>query len=136
MNKLYNFNQILPFSREIQFPELNGKMVSELNDEQAKQAHEDWIRQQFGHMAEYYRPLLSLLLHVIDEQREALKLDLLSKDLQWKARMRGIKRWQAAHPGNELMWPDQGDLIVWLLEELERQRMSWWQRLLHKFASL
>src|ERR1035437_7587040 len=27
-------------------------------------------------------------------------------DLRWKADMRAIKRWQAAHPGKELVWPD------------------------------
>ncbi len=39
-------------------------------------------------------------------------------DLRWKADMRAIKRWQAAHPGNELVWPDHADLVVWLLEQL------------------
>lgn len=37
-------------------------------------------------------------------------------DLRWKADMRAIKRWQEAHPGNELVWPDHADMVVWLLE--------------------
>ena len=40
-------------------------------------------------------------------------------DLRWKADMRAIKRWQEAHPGNDLVWPDHADLVVWLLEQLE-----------------
>jgi len=36
-------------------------------------------------------------------------------DLRWAADMRAIERWQAAHPGNDLMWPDHADMVVWLL---------------------
>jgi hypothetical protein len=39
-------------------------------------------------------------------------------NLRWEADMRAIKRWQAAHPGNELTWPDHADMVVWLLEQL------------------
>ena len=39
-------------------------------------------------------------------------------DLRWKADMRAIKRWQEAHPGNDLTWPDHADLVVWLMEQL------------------
>lgn len=46
-------------------------------------------------------------------QREA------SFDLRWKASMRAIKRWQEAHPGNDLVWPDHADLCVWLMEQLD-----------------
>lgn len=42
-------------------------------------------------------------------------------DLRWEADMRAIKRWQAAHPGNDLVWPDYADLVVWLLEQLSSQ---------------
>jgi hypothetical protein len=42
--------------------------------------------------------------------------------LRWKADMRAIKRWQEAHPGNKLTWPDHADLCVWLLEENDRLR--------------
>ncbi len=42
-------------------------------------------------------------------------------DLQWRADLRAIKLWQAAHPGNELTWPDRCNLVVWLLEERARQ---------------
>jgi hypothetical protein len=41
-------------------------------------------------------------------------------DLRWKADMRAIKRWQAAHPGKENIWPDHADMVVWLLGEVER----------------
>lgn len=39
-------------------------------------------------------------------------------DLCWKADMRAIERWQKAHPGKELVWPDRANMVVWLLEEL------------------
>lgn len=32
-----------------------------------------------------------------------------SADLRWDADMRAIKRWQQAHPGNDLVWPDHAD---------------------------
>jgi hypothetical protein len=37
-------------------------------------------------------------------------------DLRWKADMRAMSRWRKAHPGNELVWPDHADLVVWLLD--------------------
>ena len=42
-----------------------------------------------------------------------------SFDLRWRASMRAIKRWQEAHPGSDLTWPDHADLVVWLLEQLD-----------------
>ena len=41
-----------------------------------------------------------------------------SFDLRWKSDMRAIKMWQAAHPGNELVWPSHDDLCVWLMAGL------------------
>lgn len=38
-----------------------------------------------------------------------------------KSDARAIKMWQAAHPGKELVWPDRGKMIFWLLEQLEKQ---------------
>lgn len=38
-------------------------------------------------------------------------------DLEWKADQRAIKRWQAAHPGNDLVWPDRANMVVWLMEQ-------------------
>lgn len=37
--------------------------------------------------------------------------------MQWDADQRAIKRWQEAHPGNELVWPDRADMVVWLMEQ-------------------
>ena len=42
-----------------------------------------------------------------------------SADLRWKADMRAIEQWRAAHPGKELVWPDHADLCVWLMGELD-----------------
>jgi hypothetical protein len=41
-------------------------------------------------------------------------------DLQWEADQRAVKRWREAHPGNELVLPDRADMVVWLMEQLER----------------
>jgi len=40
-------------------------------------------------------------------------------DLRWKADMRAIKRWQEAHPGNDLTWPDHADMVVWMLDQMD-----------------
>src|SRR5438105_1997448 len=45
-------------------------------------------------------------------------------DLRWKADMRAIKQWQEAHPGKEFVWPDHADLVVWLLEQLEKREST------------
>jgi hypothetical protein len=45
-------------------------------------------------------------------------------ELRWAADMRAIDRWQEAHPGSELTWPDHADLVVWLLERLEQEQSS------------
>lgn len=55
---------------------------------------------------------------------EACKANQLQRlfDLRWEADMRAIKRWQAANPGNDLVWPDRADLVVWLLDrDAERE---------------
>ena len=53
---------------------------------------------------------------------EALNHDNAQFNLRWNADMRAIKHWQAAHPGNDLVWPDHADLVVWLLEQLDALR--------------
>lgn len=40
-------------------------------------------------------------------------------DLQWEADQRAIKRWQDAHPGNDLVWPDRANMVVWLMDQLD-----------------
>lgn len=40
-------------------------------------------------------------------------------DTRWAADMRAIEQWQKAHPGNDLVWPDHADLVVWLLGQIE-----------------
>lgn len=45
-------------------------------------------------------------------------------DVQWEANQRAIKRWQAAHPGNDNVWPDRADMVVWLMEQLARAALK------------
>jgi len=54
-------------------------------------------------------------LEYIDEIKELERLF----DLRYKADMQAIERWHKA--GNdELVWPDHADLVIWLLEQLEK----------------
>ena len=45
-------------------------------------------------------------------------------DLQWKADQRAIKQWQEAHPGNDLVWPDRCNMVVWLLDQLDAAKAT------------
>lgn len=58
-------------------------------------------------------------IEVIERLQRELVERKASFDLRWKASQRAIKRWQEAHPGNDLVWPDHADLCVWLLEQLD-----------------
>ena len=60
----------------------------------------------------------------VEELREAIAEYKASFDLRWKADMRAIKMWQEAHPGQENVWPDHADLVIWLLEQLDAARMA------------
>jgi len=51
-----------------------------------------------------------------DELRRTNEGLQLTFELRWKADRRAIKRWQAAHPGNDLTWPDHADMVAWLME--------------------
>lgn len=51
-------------------------------------------------------------------------------DLRWEADRRAIMRWQKAHPGNDLIWPDHADLVVWLLRTLDYEAPGWDQRIM------
>ena len=57
--------------------------------------------------------------HALRVERDELRATF---DLRWEADMRAIKMWQEAHPGNELVWPDHADMVVWLLEQLDKVR--------------
>lgn len=62
----------------------------------------------------------SFVVHLARDRRLRLELDEhhASFDLRWKADMRAIKAWQAAHPGKELVWPSHVDLVLWLFAQL------------------
>lgn len=45
-------------------------------------------------------------------------------DVQWKADQRAIKLWQAAHPGKDLVWPDRCNMVVWLLDQMDRAELE------------
>lgn len=56
-------------------------------------------------------------LACVRKQAEELDEIKITFDLRWKADQRAIKKWQAAHPGKELTWPDHTDLVMWLAEQ-------------------
>lgn len=47
-------------------------------------------------------------------------------DIAWNADMRAIKRWQEAHPGNDDVWPDRADMVVWLMDQLDEKVAQGW----------
>jgi hypothetical protein len=54
------------------------------------------------------------------EKAEAENADLqVAFDLQWAADQRARELWCAAHPGNDLVWPDRARLVLWLIERAE-----------------
>jgi hypothetical protein len=68
----------------------------------------------------FYRGVSNLLDDLNSALAEVSEMQA-SSDLRWKADMRAIKRWQKAHPGNDLVWPDHADLCVWLMEQLKHK---------------
>lgn len=41
-------------------------------------------------------------------------------DRLWEADMRGIKMWQKANPGNDLVWPDRAQHVAWVLDQIAK----------------
>lgn len=42
-------------------------------------------------------------------------------DLRWQADRRAVRMWRDKNPGNDLVIPDHAGLVVWLLEELDKE---------------
>lgn len=72
-------------------------------------AHMLWVLVIFGAIA--------LALFIIGARKAQTLWDRKSFDVRWEADQRAIKRWQEAHPGNDLVWPDHADMVVWLMEQ-------------------
>jgi len=75
----------------------------------------------------YDRRDLLAQIGILERERDELRRTneglQLTFDLRWKADRRAIKRWQAAHPGNDLTWPDHADMVVWLMERYSPERV-------------
>ena len=87
------------------------KAESELDDLKAKYAELD----------ELSKNTVQCLREQDDEaDRNAAELAEMKQsfDLRRKANMRAIDMWRAAHPGDDLTWPDHADLCTWLMDEL------------------
>jgi hypothetical protein len=66
-------------------------------------------------------------IEVLTEQVIKLKQELAEYKstfkLMWDANTRGIKLWRDENPNErELVWPDQGRLVKWLLDQLTAER--------------
>jgi hypothetical protein len=46
-----------------------------------------------------------------------------SFDVRWDADMRAIDRWHK-QTGKTMIWPDHVDLVMWLLEQLEKKEAA------------
>lgn len=64
------------------------------------------------------------LIPEIDRLRQEIAEWEHSFDMYWKANMRGVKAWQAANPGNDLVLPDTSKLVEWLIGELDKARLE------------
>jgi hypothetical protein len=63
--------------------------------------------------------------HVTREKNAEIAGLRASLSMRYDADQRAIRRWQEAHPGNELTWPDHADMVVWLLEQRDEAREQW-----------
>ncbi len=41
-------------------------------------------------------------------------------DRHYEIEMTAIKRWQKAHPGNDLVWPDKTEMVQWMMDQIDR----------------
>lgn len=62
--------------------------------------------------------LVNNLPAIIAALREVDELNRVF-DMKWEADRRATKRWQEAHPGNDNVWPDRADMVVWLMDQHE-----------------
>lgn len=77
----------------------------------------DWYAQNY--LGEEERAVLRAAANRLRKLDEDVQSQQTSFDLRWAADRRATDRWQAAHPGNDLVWPDHADLVVWLLSQLD-----------------
>lgn len=77
-------------------------------------------QQRFQNMCDVFtvKRLIAAKRELDEALRKAGELQR-SFDLRWKADRRATEMWQRAHPGNDLVWPDHADMVVWLLEQLD-----------------
>ena len=47
-----------------------------------------------------------------------------SFDVYWKSEREALELWQAANPGNELIWPDIKNMTVWLMDRVAELEMA------------
>lgn len=75
--------------------------------------HGPHVEQAFIPEAKFYG-FVRALVQKAEAERDELQQVF---DLQWEADQRAIKRWQAAHPGHDMVWPDRADMVLWLMEQ-------------------
>lgn len=64
------------------------------------------------------------LMPEIDRLRQENEQWEKSFALYWKANQRGTEMWRAANPGNNLVLPDTGKMVEWLIGELHKSRLE------------
>lgn len=88
--------------------------MSESMDKSVEKKEPPTLVERLNAAADWNEPGISKLFR---EAAEEIDQHNRSFDLYRDASRRATKRWQAAHPGNDLVWPDTADLIVWLMEQ-------------------
>ena len=88
-----------------------------------RRTHQEW--QTHGEKLERERNAAQSGNRTLADERDELRRTneglQLTFDLRWKADQRAIKRWQEAHPGTDLTWPDHADMVVWLMEQIHSE---------------
>lgn len=65
------------------------------------------------------RHVLALLDHIAALEAKNAELEHLF-EMQWRRMGAATAAWRQAHPGNDLVLPDLGALLAWLLDHIEK----------------
>jgi hypothetical protein len=72
------------------------------------------------------RSLLAVECERLTKERDEARAEVAEHEatstMRHDADMRGIAMWQAAGEGRECVWPDHGNLVAWLLGQLDESR--------------
>lgn len=63
------------------------------------------------------------------ELREEVAALTANFEINWNCTQRAIKMWQKAYPGNDHVWPDKAELMVWLMEQIDALTLTKFEKM-------